>query len=91
MGHFIPSGSCKTFFDYCWSFYNPDSGVFPIEGLTRQQMTDACDWVQNHEPEWGGGGTDDRHSALTVLLANNPQLPDPQPWSKEPPPDGLLP
>ena len=64
------------FLSYCWSFYGPE-GIYPIKGLTLQQMADACSFVENLEPEWCSGDTDDRLSACKVLLANNPELPNP--------------
>ena len=66
------------FLSYCWAFYGPD-GVYPIEGLTLQQMADACAFVEANEPDlsWGGGDTEDRCSACNVLLSTNPELKNP--------------
>ena len=66
------------FLSYCWAFYGPD-GAYPIEGLTLQQMADACAFVEANEPDlsWGGGDTEDRCSACNVLLSTNPELKNP--------------
>ena len=64
------------FLSYCWAFYGPE-GVYPIKGLTLQQMADACAFVQSLEPNWCGGDTDDRLSACKVLLSKNPELSNP--------------
>ena len=34
------------FIDYVWSFYNEDSDLYPIKGLTRQDILEAYNVYQ---------------------------------------------
>ena len=71
------------FVTYCWSFYNPIDGIYPMENLTVEMMAAACAWVTENgrpnNPEWPylGGDTDDRLSACEALLMQNPALTSP--------------
>jgi len=65
------------FLSYCWSFYNPSDGVYPIDGLSLEMMNEACQLVEAAEPDWCGGDTEDRLSACKVLLAKFPHLSNP--------------
>ena len=65
------------FLSYCWAFYNPIDGIYPVEGLTLDAMAKACAFVEASDPEWEGGGTEDRCSACRVLLQQNPHLKSP--------------
>ena len=33
----------QEFIDYVWAFYNPQSELYPIKGLTIKDVYDACD------------------------------------------------
>jgi hypothetical protein len=30
------------FVEYCWSFYNPEDGIYPIKRLTHKMLVDGC-------------------------------------------------
>ena len=34
--------SLTRFVEYCWSFYNPEDGIYPIKRLTYRMLTYAC-------------------------------------------------
>jgi hypothetical protein len=77
---YIGGGVNFEFLSYCWAFYNPIDGTYPIEGLTLDAMAKACANVEaNGGPhfEWSGGDTDDRCGACEVLLQQNPDLKNP--------------
>ena len=73
----------EKFVTYCWTFYGPTDGIYPIKGLTIEMMVLACAWVTENgrpnDPEWPyqGGDTDDRLSACEALLMQNPTLASP--------------
>ena len=71
---YVGGGVNFPFLSYCWAFYNPIDGVFRIEGLTLDAMAKACAFVEANDPEWCGGDTEDRCSACSVLLQQNPNL-----------------
>ena len=33
--------SLQEFIDYVWDFYSPNSDLYPIKGLTKQDILDA--------------------------------------------------
>ena len=79
---FIGGGVNFEFLSYCWAFYNPIDGVYPVQkGLPLDAMNKACRYIADvgHPDgyEWGGGDTDDQASALQVLLIQNPELKNP--------------
>tara|TARA_Y100001970_G_scaffold72809_1_gene92401 strand:- start:1486 stop:1743 length:258 start_codon:yes stop_codon:yes gene_type:complete len=75
------------FIDYVWSFYNEDSDLYPIKGLTRQDILEAYNVYQdrilaaksnngrwfNVTYSWGGGDTLDRERVRDIIL-DNPQF-----------------
>ena len=69
---FIGGGVNFEFLSYCWAFYNPIDGVYPIEGLTLEAMNKACRYVEDvgHPDgyEWGKGDTDDRTDSDDSVL-----------------------
>ncbi len=59
--------SLQEFVDYVWSFYNPQSELYPIKGLTKKDILEAFNtYVERFEKgdleyvhySWGGGGAD---------------------------------
>ena len=73
----------NEFIDYVWDFYNPDSELYPIKGLTKPDIEDAIKVYQgrlfdayfnnNEKYMWGAGDTLDRERVRDILL-ENPQF-----------------
>ena len=72
----------QEFIDYVWSFYNPQSDLYPIKGLTmndimlafkvyRKRIQEAESnngrWF-NVTYQWGGGDTLDRERVRDIIL-----------------------
>ena len=38
----IKVDALSSFVEYCWSFYNPEDGIYPIKGLTVQMLVSGC-------------------------------------------------
>ena len=64
----------KEFLDYCMDFYNPTSGLYPIDGLTRAEVALATlnylDLVACTDIEWGDGDSLDRERVRDFLVRN---------------------
>ena len=62
----------KEFLDYCMDFYNPTSGLYPIDGLTRAEVALATlnylDLVACTDIEWGDGDSLDRERVRDILI-----------------------
>ena len=72
------------FIDYVWSFYNEDSDLYPIKGLTRQDILEAYNVYQdrilaaksnngrwfNVTYIWGDGDSLDRERVRDIILDN---------------------
>ena len=74
--------SLQEFVDYVWSFYNPQSDLYPIKGLTKQDIFDAFfiykDRILKGDLEyihysWGDGDSLDRERVRDIIL-ENPQF-----------------
>ena len=75
------------FIDYVWDFYNEDSDLYPIKGLTRQDILEAYNVYQerilaaksnngrwfNVSYSWGGGDSLDRERVRDIIL-DQPQF-----------------
>ena len=75
------------FIDYVWDFYNEDSDLYPIKGLTRQDILEAYNVYQerilaaksnngrwfNVSYSWGGGDSLDRERVRDIIL-DKPQF-----------------
>ena len=75
------------FIDYVWDFYNEDSDLYPIKGLTRQDILEAYNVYQerilaaksnngrwfNVSYSWGDGDSLDRERVRDIIL-DNPQF-----------------
>ena len=67
--------SLHEFVDYVWSFYNPQSDLYPIKGLTKKDIFDAFNvYVSRIESNnndlysWGYGDSLDRERVRDIIL-----------------------
>jgi len=67
--------SLEEFVDYVWSFYNPQSDLYPIKGLTKKDIFDAFNvYVSRIESNnndlysWGDGDSLDRERVRDIIL-----------------------
>jgi len=69
--------SLQEFVDYVWSFYNPQSELYPIKGLTKKDILSAFNtYVERFEKKdiehvhysWGGGDSLDRERVRDIIL-----------------------
>ena len=67
----------QEFIDYVLSFYNPQSDLYPIKGLTKLDIFHAFEtYVERFEKgdleyvhySWGGGDTLDRERVRDIIL-----------------------
>tara|TARA_S200000501_G_C20844652_1_gene753142 strand:+ start:2125 stop:2385 length:261 start_codon:yes stop_codon:yes gene_type:complete len=62
----------REFLDYCMDFYNPTSGLYPIDGLTREELALATlnylDLVASTDITWGDGDSLDRERVRDILI-----------------------
>ena len=62
----------REFLDYCMDFYNPTSGLYPIDGLTRAEVALATlnylDLVASTDITWGDGDSLDRERVRDILI-----------------------
>ena len=72
--------SLQEFVDYVWSFYSPQSDLYPIKGLTKKDIFDAFNvYVNRIESNnnqyytWGYGDSLDRERVRDIIL-ENPQF-----------------
>ena len=66
------------FVDYVWDFYNPQSDLYPIKGLTKEDIFAAFKVYQsrlfnayfsnNLRYSWGGGDSLDRERVRDILI-----------------------
>ena len=70
--------SLQEFVDYVWSFYNPQSDLYPIKGLTKKdifnafyvykhRLLKASNNINNHYT-WGYGDSLDRERVRDIIL-----------------------
>ena len=71
----IMFNSLQEFVDYVWSFYNPQSDLYPIKGLTKKDIFDAFNvYVRRIESNnneyytWGEGDSLDRERVRDIIL-----------------------
>ena len=67
--------SLQEFVDYVWSFYAPDSELYPIKGLTKKDIFDAfnvyVNRIESNNNEyytWGYGDSLDRERVRDIIL-----------------------
>jgi len=67
----------QEFVDYVWSFYSPNSDLYPIKGLTKQDISDALNVYQERIEKgdleyvhysWGDGDSLDRERVRDIIL-----------------------
>ena len=70
----------QEFVDYVWAFYNPQSDLYPIKGLTKKDILEAswlylqmCAYPSQPEYSWGDGDSLDRENVRDILL-KSPQF-----------------
>tara|TARA_B100000519_G_C13882791_1_gene269085 strand:- start:58 stop:300 length:243 start_codon:yes stop_codon:yes gene_type:complete len=63
------------FIDYVWSFYGSDDALYPITGLTKNQVMQAswqylqmCSYPSCPEYTWGDGDSLDRERVRDILV-----------------------
>jgi len=63
----------REFLDYCMDFYNPYNGLYPIDGLTREELAlatlnvlDLCE--EGTHVTWGGGDSLDRERVRDQVI-----------------------
>ena len=63
------------FIDYVWSFYGANDALYPIQGLTKNQVMEAswlylqmCCYPSIPEYDWGDGDSLDRERVRDILL-----------------------
>ncbi len=66
------------FMEYVWAFYNPQSDLYPIKGLTKEDIFDAIftyrDRIIQAENDnnpyysWGDGDSLDRERVRDIIL-----------------------
>ena len=67
--------SLQEFVDYVWSFYSPQSELYPIKGLTKKDIFDAfnvyVNRIESNNNEyytWGYGDSLDRERVRDIIL-----------------------
>ena len=70
--------SLQEFVDYVWSFYAPNSDLYPIKGLTKKDIFDGfyvykhrllkAANVPNNNYTWGYGDSLDRERVRDIIL-----------------------
>ena len=62
----------KEFLDYCMSFYGDDDALYPIEGLTREELALATlnylDLCASTDIAWGDGDSLDRERVRDLVI-----------------------
>ena len=79
---FFSMFSLKEFIEYVWDFYNPNSDLYPIKGLTKKDILEALNVFQDRIIEaesnngrwfnvtysWGDGDSLDRERVRDIIL-----------------------
>ena len=75
--------SLQEFIEYVWDFYNPNSDLYPIKGLTKKDILEALNVYQDRIIEsksnnneyytWGDGDSLDRERVRDIIL-DQPQF-----------------
>ena len=64
------------FIAYVDSFYNAETGIYPINGMTNQMVINGVQTYitqigESESLEWGGGDSVDRERVRDIILADN--------------------
>ena len=73
----IENGEVLDFVEYVYTFYNPETGVFPIKGATVEAITKAVKtYIRgiHQEITWGGGDSVDRERVRDIILQNGGEV-----------------
>jgi hypothetical protein len=70
MGIQIENSEIIDFVEYVNEFYNPVTGVFPIEGATVKAITEAIKIYVSEASTWGGGDSVDREFVRDIIIKN---------------------
>ena len=75
--------SLQEFIEYVWDFYNPNSDLYPIKGLTKKDILEALNVYQDRIIEsksnnneyytWGDGDSLDREHVRDIII-NGPKF-----------------
>jgi hypothetical protein len=72
----IENNEILDFVEYVDTFYNPETGVFPIKGATVEVITKAIKTYVGGIQDvttWGGGDSVDRERVRDIIFKDNPQ------------------
>lgn len=71
----IENNEILDFVEYVDSFYNPETGVFPIKNASIEVITKAIKTYIGgiQVGTWGGGDSVDREFVRDIILQNNPE------------------
>lgn len=59
------------FVEYVDTFYNPYTGIYPIQGATVAVITEAIKtYINSGDNVWGGGDSVDRERVRDIILWN---------------------
>ena len=77
----IENNEILDFVEYVHTFYNPETGVYPIKGATVEAITKAIKtYIKNvWEPvggldTWGGGDSVDRERVRDIIIQNGGEI-----------------
>jgi len=79
----IENNEVLDFVEYVHTFYNPETGVFPIKGATVEEITKAIKtYIKNvYQPvegweldTWGGGDSVDRERVRDIIIQNGGEI-----------------
>ena len=67
----IQNNEILDFVEYVHTFYNPETGVFPIKGATVEVITNAIKtYINSANAPFGGGDSVDREFVRDIILQN---------------------
>lgn len=66
----ISNQEVLEFVEYVDSFYNSQTGVFPIKDLTTKEITEAIFTYIQTSKTWGGGDSVDREFVRDIIIKN---------------------
>ena len=71
MNHLVTEKEILDFHSYVYDFYNEESGIHPIKGLSSDIIMSATDkYISslNASVTWGGGDSLDRERVRDIIL-----------------------
>ena len=70
----IENNEILDFVEYVDSFYNPVTGVFPINGATVKAITEAVKTYVGAASTWGGSDSVDREFVRDIMFKNGAEI-----------------